>query len=93
MSDFRIPYRAFDALLTKFCAAIERNALAKDHPPRILGDYKLGYLHSFFAMELANLSADDQVKMFNAIEDCVTSLNQKSMTIELQATKREAMIA
>ena len=93
MSDFRIPYRAFDALLTKFCAAIERSALAKGHPPRILGDYKLGYLQSFFAMALPDLDAEAQVKLFDAIEERIISLNQKSLTIELEANKREAMIA
>jgi hypothetical protein len=93
MSNFRISFRAFDALFTKFNAAIERSALSKGHGPMILDNYKLGYMQSFFAMEFASLSEEDQVKLFDAIEERIVSLNQKSMTLELRANDREVKIA
>lgn len=93
MSDFRISRRAFDALFIKFDQAIERYALSIGTRTEMLGDYRLAYFQSFFASELARINEDDQVKLFDLISDRIASLNTQSRTIDLQASKREALIA
>jgi hypothetical protein len=93
MSDFRISRRAFDALFIKFDQAIERYALSRGTRTEMIEDYKHGFFQAFIASELARINDDDQVKLFDLISDQIASLNNQSLTIDLQANKREVKIA
>lgn len=87
MSDFRISYRAFEALFKRFEESVQRSAQIKGY--RDTTQYQLGYMQSYFAMEFALLNEDAQVKLYDNMLERIVLLRKEISKKDLELTDKE----